>query len=119
MALVCVSLSPALYCAGCVLVFCVPYRAVVAALAAMLHTQVTMSYIEVYNENIRDLLVGSEENLELREDPIKGPTVAGVSEVEALNTGARHFLDAVQRVRAGSEQGRQPIREGGNKGSSL
>ncbi len=45
-----------------------------------------MSYIEVYNENIRDLLVGSDEALELREDPIKGPTVAGVSEVEALST---------------------------------
>jgi kinesin family protein 18/19 len=45
-----------------------------------------MSYIEVYNENIRDLLVGSVDALELREDPIKGPTVAGVSEVDAINT---------------------------------
>ena len=45
-----------------------------------------MSYIEVYNENIRDLLVGSVEGLDLREDPIKGPTVAGVSEVDAINT---------------------------------
>jgi hypothetical protein len=41
---------------------------------------------QVYNETIRDLLVGSDEALELREDPIKGPTVAGVSEVEAVST---------------------------------
>ena len=45
-----------------------------------------MSYIEVYNENIRDLLVGSDTSLELREDPIKGAVVAGVSEVDAVST---------------------------------
>ncbi len=50
-------------------------------------SQVTMSYIEVYNENIRDLLAGNDVALELREDPIKGSVVAGVSEVRAGGGG--------------------------------
>ncbi len=48
--------------------------------------KVTVSFLEVYNENIRDLLAdatGAEEYLDLREDPIKGPVVAGITEVEA------------------------------------
>jgi len=32
---------------------------------------VTISYVEIYNENIRDLLADSDEYLDLREDPIK------------------------------------------------
>ena len=44
---------------------------------------VTVSFLEVYNENIRDLLSNAEEYLDLREDPIKGPVVAGITEVEA------------------------------------
>jgi len=50
--------------------------------------KVTVSFLEVYNENIRDLLVAgskageAEEFLDLREDPIKGPVVAGITEVE-------------------------------------
>ena len=34
--------------------------------------KVSVSFLEVYNENIRDLLNDSEEFLDLREDPIKG-----------------------------------------------
>lgn len=45
--------------------------------------RVTVSFLEVYNENIRDLLSDVVEYLDLREDPIKGPIVAGVTEVEA------------------------------------
>lgn len=58
-----------------------------------LQIRVTVSFLEVYNENIRDLLsndyadpaVGKEapEFLDLREDPIKGPVAAGITEVEA------------------------------------
>lgn len=40
-----------------------------------------MSFLEVYNESIRDLLSDVEEFLDLREDPIKGPIVAGITEV--------------------------------------
>lgn len=43
----------------------------------------TVSFLEVYNENIRDLLNDTEEYLDLREDPIAGPTVAGITEIYA------------------------------------
>lgn len=33
--------------------------------------KVTVSFLEVYNENIRDLLTTADEYLDLREDPIK------------------------------------------------
>jgi len=45
--------------------------------------KVTVSFLEVYNENIRDLLSDVEEYLDLREDPIKGPVVASITEIEA------------------------------------
>ena len=48
--------------------------------------KITISYLEVYNELIRDLLTPSGEFLDLREDPIKGPTVAGLSEVHTTST---------------------------------
>jgi len=48
--------------------------------------QMNVSFIEVYNENIRDLLSDSEEYLDLREDPIAGPTVAGIAQVDARSS---------------------------------
>jgi len=42
---------------------------------------VTVSYIEIYNEIIHDLLNPSEKQLELREDPTKGVFISGVCEV--------------------------------------
>jgi kinesin family protein 18/19 len=45
---------------------------------------VTLSYIEVYNEAIRDLLNPSTEYLELRED-LKGIKIVGVTELQAIN----------------------------------
>ena len=48
--------------------------------------KVSISYLEVYNELIRDLLTPSSDFLALREDPIKGPTVAGISEVCTSST---------------------------------
>lgn len=46
------------------------------------------SYLEIYNENIRDLLVPTDGNeyLDLREDPNKGTTVAGLSSNEVKST---------------------------------
>jgi len=44
---------------------------------------VKISMIEIYNELIKDLLEPSSENLDLREDPLKGPTVAGMAEIVA------------------------------------
>ena len=48
--------------------------------------QIKLSFIEVYNENIRDLL--DPENkiaLDLREDPERGVVVAGISEIFTSN----------------------------------
>ena len=39
--------------------------------------KVTFSYLEVYNELIRDLLTPSDQILDLREDPIKGMVSRG------------------------------------------
>ena len=49
--------------------------------------KVTMSYLEIYNENIRDLLNPSSGHLDLRDDSRgKNITVAGLSEVATKNT---------------------------------
>ncbi|KAJ8319029.1 hypothetical protein KUTeg_004120 [Tegillarca granosa] len=47
---------------------------------------VSMSYLEIYNEMIRDLLVPSAGILDLREDAKGGCHVAGLSEVKAKST---------------------------------
>ncbi|GMF13086.1 unnamed protein product [Phytophthora lilii] len=71
--------------------------------------RVTVSFLEVYNENIRDLLSASSscssassmptsEFLDLREDPIRGSVVAGLSEVEANNA-----QDVMKLLRRGNK----------------
>jgi kinesin family protein 18/19 len=57
--------------------------------------KVSVSFLEVYNENIRDLLSDTEEYLDLREDPIKGPVVAGITEVETLTS--KQIMDLLHR----------------------
>jgi kinesin family protein 18/19 len=47
---------------------------------------VKITYVEIYNETIRDLLTTSASYLELRDDPIKGITIAGVTEYKAEST---------------------------------
>jgi kinesin family protein 18/19 len=41
-----------------------------------------VSFLEIYNEAIRDLIMVSSDLLDLREDPVKGVQVAGLSEIE-------------------------------------
>ena len=50
--------------------------------------KVTLSYLEIYNENIRDLLNPSSGNLELRDQDAHGKNihVAGLSEVATNST---------------------------------
>lgn len=48
--------------------------------------KVKMSFIEIYNETIYDLLLPGEKPLELREDATKGIHVSGVSEIRAEST---------------------------------
>lgn len=55
-----------------------------------------MSYLEIYNENIRDLLNPSAGTLDLRDEGSSGaPTVAGLSEVPA--TSADHVAELLAR----------------------
>lgn len=44
---------------------------------------VSLSYLEIYNENIRDLLSGKADYLDLREDSQKGVVVSGITSVSA------------------------------------
>ncbi|GFY65020.1 kinesin-like protein KIF19 [Trichonephila inaurata madagascariensis] len=54
---------------------------------------VSMSYLEIYNENIRDLLNPSTAQLELREDAKGNHQVAGLSEVEIFSSEEDHLLE--------------------------
>jgi kinesin family protein 18/19 len=53
-------------------------------------TEVTLSYLEIYNETIRDLLVegGSKQPLMLREDANQTVSVAGLSSHRPQNVSA-------------------------------
>ena len=44
---------------------------------------VIITYVEIYNEMIRDLLVAASGYLDLRDDPEKGIVMAGVTEFKA------------------------------------
>ena len=52
-------------------------------------------YLEIYNENIRDLLINNSENLELREDPNKGLIVNGITEIEPKSS--EHILNILKK----------------------
>lgn len=45
-----------------------------------------ISYVEIYNEAIRDLLAPSSGYLELRDDPVKGVVIAGITEFSVEST---------------------------------
>lgn len=57
-------------------------------------TEITLSYLEIYNETIRDLLVegGSKHALMLREDANQAVSVAGLSSHRPQNVGEVEFL---------------------------
>ena len=56
---------------------------------------VKLWYLEIYNENIRDLLVNNSENLELREDPNKGLIVNNITEMIPKNS--EHILNILKK----------------------
>jgi len=57
--------------------------------------RLTMSYMEVYNETIRDLLnPAGEKCLELREDPVRGVCSVGITEVTP--TGVEEVMELLQ-----------------------
>ena len=47
--------------------------------------KVRLSYLEIYNENIRDLMKNCKGFLELREHPVTGMRVSGITEYEVKN----------------------------------
>ncbi|CAG9319573.1 unnamed protein product [Blepharisma stoltei] len=55
---------------------------------------VKLSYLEIYNEIVRDLLNPSMETLEIREDPAKGVIVAGLNEI--LATSPEHVISSIR-----------------------
>ena len=57
-------------------------------------TEVTLSYLEIYNETIRDLLVegGSKAPLMLREDANQAVSVAGLTSHRPQNVGRQTVL---------------------------
>jgi hypothetical protein len=57
--------------------------------------KVKLWYIEIYNENIRDLLSNSDENLDLREDPNKGISIANISELNV--TSCKDIMQILKR----------------------
>eukprot|EP00736_Rhodelphis_marinus_P012093 Rmarinus@m.19927 len=57
--------------------------------------KVTLSYLEVYNENIRDLLSSNSSLLDLREDPLRGPVVVGLTEY--ATTSSAEIMTLLQR----------------------
>jgi sporulation protein YlmC with PRC-barrel domain len=43
---------------------------------------IRVSFLEIYNENIKDLMMVSNDVLDLKENPINGVMVDGLSEIE-------------------------------------
>ena len=70
--------------------------------ACAAHMQVSLSYLEIYNEHVRDLLQPSAAMLELREEtrgPHAGVTVAGLTRLAATSTEEVMSLLQVRAVR--------------------
>ena len=61
------------------------------------NAQIKLSYLEIYNEHIRDLLVPNSENLMLLEDPCKGVIVPDLTEY-FINT-PNDLLENIQKGR--------------------
>lgn len=47
--------------------------------------KINISYVEIYNESLRDLLTDHESDVDIREDPNKGVTLVGVNEIIVTN----------------------------------
>lgn len=71
---------------------------------------VSISFVEVYNEKIRDLLSASPTSLELRDDPVRGSTVAGVKEMPAKTAeGVMELVSAGNGRRSEERTAANPV----------
>eukprot|EP00930_Biecheleria_cincta_P035114 TRINITY_DN24182_c1_g1_i1.p1 TRINITY_DN24182_c1_g1~~TRINITY_DN24182_c1_g1_i1.p1 ORF type:complete len:762 (+),score=183.34 TRINITY_DN24182_c1_g1_i1:145-2430(+) len=66
--------------------------------ASIAGAKVSITFVEVYNEKIRDLLQAKCPALELREDALRGPSIAGVRELPANTTSC--VMDLVREGNA-------------------
>jgi len=73
---------------------------------------IRVSFLEIYNENIKDLIMVSNDVLDLREDPIKGVQVAGLSEIEV------HTADEIFELLIYGNKNRTQEATGANETSS-
>lgn len=62
-------------------------------------TRVTMSFYEIYNENIRDLMKEGSANLHITEDPVKGVSISDLFErqIEHAEEARALVLDGIDR----------------------
>jgi hypothetical protein len=79
------------------------YIAVDDCISSMMQKRVEfnlkLSYLEIYNEHVRDLL-GSGENLMVVEDPLKGVQILNLQEFEITNSAAaRELIDQGNLIR--------------------
>ena len=56
---------------------------------------IKLCYLEIYNENIKDLLINNGPNLELREDPNKGLFINGITEI--ITKSGEHILSILKK----------------------
>ena len=56
---------------------------------------IKLCYLEIYNENIKDLLINNSPNLELREDPNKGLIINGITEI--ITNSGEHILSILKK----------------------
>ena len=56
--------------------------------------KIKLCYLEIYNENIKDLLLNGNDNLDLREDPNKGIIINNITEIEVKS--AEHILSILK-----------------------
>ena len=73
---------------------------------------IRVSFLEIYNENIKDLIMLSNDALDLREDPLKGVCVAGLSEIEV------HTPDEIFELLIYGNRNRTQASTGANETSS-
>ena len=71
-----------------------------------------LSYLEVYNELVKDLINVSPDILEIREDNIKGIVVAGLSEIYVTSP------EEIMRTLEASNKNRTTESTGANETSS-
>ena len=78
--------------------------------------KIQISYIEIYNEEIRDLL-GDREELKLREDPVKGIIILGVKEIIVENND--NFYDLLYKGNQKRTVGKTNANEASSRSHAL